>query len=328
MSNYFLTKTWGFNPSNHPILGFGADGAIKSYLRDSDDESWVLIAATANDNSLPEEQGRLLGMVKLGRNQVDSEAVLNLIKTEIKPSDRDTEGRYRWPYGLPMLEAYAFDGKPKLKDLFGHGLAGMVWAQTARDISIDSSMPENSIGIIESLPKTKCFIHDIPEFNKVKYQQEMLAAGRGRSITGPGPSSERSAGICKDGNPVVYMLKLTGHSEQSIYKIGYSQNLDRRLKELNKGLIYGITGLQWEVIREQAHISGIAAYTCEQLIHERLKTHLVSGENEIYNLKEKVIESEFNSVIADVDYMFPEIQQKYSDNFNDISEIGLEKTYP
>lgn len=31
----------------------------------------------ANNNSLAEEQCRLLGMVKLGRNQVDSEALLN-----------------------------------------------------------------------------------------------------------------------------------------------------------------------------------------------------------------------------------------------------------
>lgn len=63
----------------------------------------MLIAAIDNENATTEQQGRLLGAVKLGRNQVDSEAVLNRIGTAINSSERDKEGRYKWPYESPLV---------------------------------------------------------------------------------------------------------------------------------------------------------------------------------------------------------------------------------
>jgi len=198
----------------------------------------VLIAAIDNENATTEQQGRLLGAVKLGRNQVDSEAVLNRIGTAINSSERDKEGRYKWPYGLPMLEAYSYNDSPRMKDIFGSGLPGFAWVASARDIEVDPNTPNSITNIIDSLPKSRCDIHEIPGFERERYLQDMLSFGN----TGPGPSSGRSGSEASTGEPVVYRLSLEGRMIKDIYKVGYTTNIERRLKELNKGLITSITG--------------------------------------------------------------------------------------
>ena len=78
----------GFYPSEHPLIGLNSDGALKSYLKFSDNDSRVLITTIDNKNTTTDQQGRLLEAIKLGRNQVDSEAVLNRIGTAINSSER------------------------------------------------------------------------------------------------------------------------------------------------------------------------------------------------------------------------------------------------
>lgn len=314
MPKYFLTKTWGFKPSEYPLLGFNSDGALRSYLKSSDNDSWVLIAAINNENATTEQQGRLLGAVKLGRNQVDSEAVLNRIGTEINSSERDKEGRYKWPYGLPMLEAYSFNDSPRMKDIFGSGLAGFAWVTSARDLEIDPNTPNDITNIIDNLPKSRCKIHEIPEFERERYLQDMLNSGN----TGPGPSNSRSGSEASTGKPVVYRLSLEGKMIKDISKIGYTTNINRRLKELNKGLITSITGYSWKLEEVQPHTSSLAAFTCEQLIHKHLQKWRVLGQSEIYQLSERKIASIFRNIVCEVEYMYPEIQALHAEKFEQL----------
>lgn len=317
MTKYFLTKTWGFNPETHPLLGFGNDGALRTYLKDSDLDSWLLIAGTKGESTSESQRGRLLGMVKLGRNQVDSEAVLGAIDVEIEHKDRDLEGRYRWPFGLPMLEAYTFDGWPYISDVFGHGLAGTVWASTARNIELAKDVPDNIVEIIDQLPITECSIHSIPEFEEEVIRQQLERVRREyRGATGPGPTSERGGSTIKKGWPVTYILSLEGLKRRNVVKVGYTNNIERRIKELNSGLLTPISGLKWVVSIAQPHNSGLAAYACEQMVHEKLVQYLVPGEREIYDMKINDCASALNDVHYKGGFMRPELQTKYSEGYS------------
>jgi len=318
MSKYFLTKTWGFSPLTYPVSPFSTLGAMTTYLHESETEDWVLIVGTTNDATDEHERGKLLGKVRLGQHVVDTEAILNQIGTEIEPKEYDLEGRYKWPYGLPMLEAYKFDDTPLAKDIFGSGLPGLVWAISARLLSKEEGLPDDITSTLDALPCTKVDIHEIPEFRNIEFLQLMLSANNQNSPSGPPPSGDRAGSVSKLGKPVVYLLELDGVPQKKIHKIGYTNDIERRLKELNKGLIHGVTGLTWKTVECQPQISGVAAYTCEQLVHSQLTQWRVPGEREIYEITRKNIVDIYHKVIYDVDYMKPEVQSDYLTGYNDL----------
>lgn len=313
MPNYFLTKTWGFNPATHPVLGISDFGARRTFLRNSSENDWVLIAGTAQPPTKNDERGRLLGIVRLGRNEVDTEDVLNRLGTPIHIRDRDKNHRYLWPYALPMLEAYRFVDKPLISSVFGDGLPGFAWVKNLRNISNANCHLNDALAAIEELRKERVEIAEIPEFKRQEYQQRMLAAG----ITGPGPASNRSAGSVKVGTPVTYCLKMSGTKRIDVFKVGFTNNLDRRHKELNQGLVSTITGFGWDQYAQQAQESGINAYICEQRMHEALSKYRVNGEREIYKLPEKELLSVWNNTVAETaNYMSPEALEKYAQDYD------------
>ncbi len=320
MSNYFLTAKWGLDPEKYPVLGFRTLGAMTTYMKESETDDWVLIIGTNSDETDEHQRGRLLGKVRLGQQIVDTEAILNQIKTHIKPSHRDLEGRYMWPYGLPMLEVYMFNDAPLTKEIFGTGFPGFLWSSSARALNKESGLPADLNSTLEALPCTKVDIHEIPEFRNIEYLQLMLAANRQNSPSGPPPSGDRAGSVSKLGKPVVYLLELDGVPQKKIHKIGYTNDIERRLKELNKGLIHGVTGLTWKTVECQPQISGVAAYTCEQLVHSQLTQCRVPGEREVYEITKNNILDVYHRVIYDVDYMKPEVQSDYLPGYNDLVE--------
>lgn len=317
MPNYFLTKTWGFNPPTHPVLGISQYGARRTFLQQSNEDDWVLIAGTASEPTIIEERGRLLGMVRLGRNEVSTESVLNFLGTPISIKDRHKiTGEYLWPYALPMLEAYRFVDKPLISSVFGSGLSGFAWVKNVRSISHADCTLQEAIDIIEGLRREPVDIAEIPEFTRQLYQQRMLAAGR----TGPGPSTTRAASSITEGSPVTYCLKLAGTKRFDAFKIGYTNNLDRRHRELNQGLISELTGFSWEQYMAQPQESGIAAFICEQLVHEALARYRVKGQQEIYKVAERELMSVWNGVMADPEkFLSNEAIEQYAPHYDALS---------
>ena len=124
MPRYFLTKVWGFSPDRYPVLGFTPNGGCNKFLKESHPDDWVVVAGTKGVETSPEERGRLLGMMRLGRNSVPVEEVLHSLGTPIPSEHRRESGEYKWPTGLPMVEARRFVEKPDLAPIFGDYLPG------------------------------------------------------------------------------------------------------------------------------------------------------------------------------------------------------------
>src|SRR5437899_4133450 len=94
MPKLFLTKVWGFDPETYPALGFNSDGARRNFLRASSHGDWVIFAGTLGEETNVEDQGRLLGMVQLGTEEIDVKAVLESVGYEIPANQYNADGEY------------------------------------------------------------------------------------------------------------------------------------------------------------------------------------------------------------------------------------------
>lgn len=312
MPKYFLTKTWGFSPETHPVLGFNDQGRLRNFLKASNPDDWVLIVGTKGGNTSMEQRGRLLGKCRLGRTEINTEATLNAIGTPISDEDRNRDGSYKWPNGLPMVEAHWFAGSPDISELFGTYLFGLVWAVEAREI--DEHIGPDSSVIIDQLATTPAKNCDAPEIRKHRAKNAaLLLTGQ----TGPGPSKSRSGSETNHKNGYSYLFKLAGKLGvgSPVFKIGYSNAPERRLAELNRGLLSSVTGYSWEILREQKFPNLIEAFTFEQLLHKRLQVHRVDGEREVYRAAEKEVKSAWNNVFVDAEWAMLDVQQQFSKVF-------------
>lgn len=310
MTKIFLTKVWGFSPETYPALGFNSEGARNKYLKESKPGDWVLMAGTRGKPTNSKDQGRLLGKVQLGTDQINVEEVIKSIGTEIPADHYNDDGRYKWPFGLPMLKAFRFIGAPDLSELFGDYLPGTQWASYALDIQ--EKLGEEAITKVLSLKVEKANIIDAPAIIRQRERHDALVLNRTKTgKTGPEPSDSRSGSNNKRTSASTYLLQLY-HQEKpkNIFKVGYSSDTSTRLSDLNKGLLPTVTKYCWKLILTQEFQTAKHAYDYEQLIHKRLHDKRVENEQEIYSTELKFIRSAWSDILYRMEWTTPETENE------------------
>ena len=299
MARIFLTKVWGFSPEEYPALGFNTEGARLKFLRESDPGDWVVLAGTRAAPTRPNDQGRLLGKVQLGTEQIDVEEVLSSIGTEIPEDHYKADGKYRWPFGLPMIYAERFPDLPDVANLFGDYLPGTQWASYALDLS--QTLGHEAQATVEALRTTPADIVDAPAIVRQRERQRALVLNRTGGLTGPGPSTTRTGSDRTSGAASAYLLELQG-GPRKVFKVGYSTDLEGRLASLNKGLIPSVTGYSWRLTLRQAFATENQAYSFEQILHDRLRQYRIDGEQEIYSITQNALTSVWSDVFFRADW--------------------------
>jgi T5orf172 domain-containing protein len=294
----FLTKVWGFDPEEYPVLGFNREWGRRKFLRESGPEDWLVLAGTRLAPTPREKRGRLLGRVQLGTQEVSVEEILRSVDTEI-PAEHYLHGRYRWPYGLPMIAAYRFPNLPDLAAVFGNYLPGRQWASYA--IDLEEALGSEAVKRIEALPEEPAHILEIPAIKRQRERQRALARNRRKGPTGPAPSDHREGSFRSPSSAAAYLLKLEGGRE-NVFKVGYSGELDSRLTTLNKGLLSRVTGFSWRMVAKQNFGSERQAYAFEQEVHRRLRKYLADQELEIYFISQQEIELVWRDVFFAADW--------------------------
>jgi hypothetical protein len=305
MPKVFLTKVWGFDPETYPALGFNSEGGRLKFLKESAPGDWVVLAGTRGAPTEPGDQGRLLGKVQLGSEEIDVEQVVRSIGTAIPDDHYNDDGRYRWPFGLPLIAAERFLDKPDLADVLGDYLPGTQWASYALDVG-GTLGPDKQLKL-ETLRTEVAHIIDAPAIVRQRERQRALVLNQSRSLTGPGPSTVRSATIRVAGIASVYIFQLQG-GPRTAYKIGYSGDLDGRLATLNKGLVTNVTGFSWRPVMSQKFSSEKQAYAFEQILHARLRQYTVEGEQEVYFMKRDDLNRMWTDVFKEADWAISEVK--------------------
>jgi hypothetical protein len=298
----FLTKVWGFNPEEYPVLGFNSEGGRRKFLRESGPSDWVVLAGTRDAPTPPEQRGRLLGRVQLGTQEINVEEILRWVGTQI-PNEHYLEGgRYRWPYGLPMIAAERFPELPDVAQLFGSYLTGTHWASYA--IDLEAAFGSEILKTIEALGAEPVGILEVPAIIRQRERQRALARNQSEGPTGPGPSDHRKGIVRNSGRAWAYLLKLEG-GKDNVFKIGFSQDVESRLATLNKGLLSTLTGFSWRLVERLAFGSEEQAYKFEQEVHGRLQRFRVETELEVYLVNQQQIESAWREVFFEARWAAP-----------------------
>ena len=298
----FLTKVWGFDPSEAPVIGFSTPGARSSFLgRRTLDDDWLAVVAT-NGAPTPEHlRGRLLFKIRTHSRLVDTEATLKALGVEEKGECYDEDGNYLWQFGLIVTEAREFVGHPDLKELLG--------VRFGMDSAISAiSLSDEHAAILESLETRPVEVRSVPEAVGVTALENAIRYDRdnNRGTTGPGPTSSRSEVEQNPNRPgYVYWLKMNGLSkwDQPVIKVGYSAHPVRRCRELNDGLVSSVTGYNWELSHTFLFERILHAYNAEQLLLRRLAKYKVEGEQEIVRVALQRVESAWNGVLADAEWL-------------------------
>lgn len=293
MARMFLTKVWGFSPEDYPALGFNTKGARRKFLKESESGDWVVLAGTRAAPTRPKDQGRLLGKVQLGTEQIDVEEVVRSVGTEIPDDHYQEDGTYRWPFGLPMISARRFSDLPDLAQLFGNYLPGTQWASYALDLG--NTLGSDAQARVEALRTESADIIEAQAIVRQRERQRALVLNRTGGTTGPKPSATRTGSDRAARAASAYLLELQG-GQGKFFKVGYSGDVEGRLAALNKGLLPSVTGYSWRLVARQEFRTEEQAYAFEQTLHERLRQHRVDGEQEIYAVER----SELDTAWADV----------------------------
>lgn len=293
-SKVFLTKVWGFNPESYPFLGFSEDGRRSSYIREAGHDDWLIIVGTNQPPTVKEEQGKLLGLVQLGKDPLESLNVLKEIGTPIESNQYSQNGNYKWPYALPFLRAYKFADKPDCRDVFGGYLQGLIWATNA--VNLAGKYNRSLIKKIFEYKLLDTAIHEIPSLKKAQIYSKNL---RGSKLgpTGPAPSHSRRGSKREKGKGYTYVLELCGRSNGA-YKIGTTSDLIKRVTTLNNELRPSVTGCSWKLIWKHEFDSEEYAYNFEQLLHEHFKNDRFENESEIFKSNAQDIQSAWVKIFS------------------------------
>ena len=276
----FLTKVWGFDVGYIPIFGFSSQDGSRKFIRESSPDDWIVLAGTETGETAPENKGRLLGMIKVHRQEIDLNEFIKTLPVVLPPNQFDEKGNYRWPYGFAILEARAFSGKPLTRDIFGDGLPNMGWVAYALNV-VDwyGSAPVEKIAELDSV---EVELPDYPQLKQFKSMSAMLGKKPASGPTGPGPSFSKGATEWEDGGRWVYLLKLEGTPPgTTVFKIGYSNDPEGRLKAIRHFIVPEVTGYDWKLEAMQELESADVAYQAEQEMLKRLSKYRTTENLEI-----------------------------------------------
>jgi len=260
----FGTRGYGFDPDRWGMLGFGKEGSRDALLQSMNGEPIYVVQFCSPNQQvsetgalamLPENLGRVLGLVRVLPNPVSSE-------THIEPEFRKLSiskwQADKWPFGLEVDRAWIFPTKPFSRDMLPV-TSKIGWEATNSVVKLQPIE-------IEAL---------------AQYQlEEVSVYGRPQKIIkqfGQEPAIHTYLAICKNTAPLVHTSAPPG---TYLVKIGISNDRERRLLELSGNHIAVIFGMRFEPVAFGKWPDQKEAERIESLAHEwaHRNTKHASGE--------------------------------------------------
>lgn len=267
MPKVFIKKVWGYHPASWPVLGFGKTAGANKLNREYNTGDWVALVGTKNDPTPKNEQGRLLGLIKVTNIILDDiEGLLNDLNTDLDHHCFNKNGAFKWPVGFPYLEAYRFENHPLTSDVLPDHNPNNGRAEAAYGMLLD----QDSAQRILSLPKTE-EIFPISKLIEKDLKLKELLTGR----SGPVPAIGARESEYSDGENFVYIFHIKG---KQFYKVGRSNDIHRRLDEFNSSPHARFTNLPLELFQAQPLPDANTAHKVEQSIHAKLDKYAVGNE--------------------------------------------------
>jgi hypothetical protein len=260
----FATRVWGFDPWNWPVVVFGREGDLNSLLARSSPGDRLVLAATLDEERVePQNRGRLLGMAEFGRQIRRTEELVG--REHMSPHDLDETGWVRWPYALPITNAWRFPDLPGTVDTLGHQLP---YNATSQAVLLDDD-EARAIGRLPTAPV------ELPPV-VAKYRAVVEALRLGKPTTGPTPTSASfSVERVADQRAFTYCLQF---GKRDAWKIGHTIDPKQRLREVNTYVPSEVLGERWQIVLTHPWDSNTDAFAMEQRVLKALERFRTEGE--------------------------------------------------
>jgi hypothetical protein len=246
----YMTKTWGFGTPSGP-LQFSLAGwrnRARNVLRPGD---LVVIVGTMTDDTDPNERGKILGLMEPTTEIVSS---LDYALSH-KPRHFDGTGKYRWPFGLELRNAWRFL-EPRAS------LSGI----STRKFSMDSVQ-----GIVPLLPGEIESVLALPReevalLRPIQSTARIEGVDAARRRAAPPPTTKRTGIMHMRRAPAfTYAMELEGASHPA-FKIGWAFDYKARERQFNLTALPLLNGLRYHTRLFQFWATAIEAFRMEQAL--------------------------------------------------------------
>tara|TARA_E500000331_G_scaffold348846_1_gene391088 strand:+ start:247 stop:1086 length:840 start_codon:yes stop_codon:yes gene_type:complete len=195
------------------------------------------------------------------------------------------------------------DLQPKDKRVFPNNYSYPIRLKEVKEVAALRKAIAKSVSLIGKRPGAKggnptkrlliTFSDKINESERFNDFQEITESFQNRKFTSSGPPPSGIVGTFSkdiDKPGYVYVFVLEG-IDKNVLKVGYTSDLKKRLKKLNKEILTSLTKLKWSPYTFWRRDSLRSAYDLEQSLHRELKSYLIEKQREIYGLSAEEFES-------------------------------------
>jgi hypothetical protein len=216
----------------------------------------VVLVGTKGEQTDPEYQGRVLGMME------PTTEVVSVLDFELntRAVDFDDEGNYRWPYGLLNRRAWKFLSPPLFEEI------------SSRQFAMDSAsgivtLTDEEAQRIERLPKM-----EVPLLAPVRAVARVEGEDVARRRAAPPPTTRRTGVMHFRRAPAyTYAMKIEGAAAMS-FKVGWAFDYRMRERDFNLSSLPQLGGLRYRAALHHLCDTARAAYRMEQKILTKFDT--------------------------------------------------------
>ncbi|TAU07817.1 GIY-YIG nuclease family protein [Rhizobium ruizarguesonis] len=296
-----LRSFYGFGPEEDGYLGWTDEASRDRMLELVEDGDLFLIYGAATAETAKNERHRVLGFL-----QVEARAIRDTDKASPVGLKRKRENGWtdKWCHAMPVLRAWRVD-EPMLLETIAPvtyrpeaGQAIAVWSPelTPSEIDLALKVKVTEVNVFGEAPVAETAAKKRP-----------LAETFKPSKAFPGSFGERTS-IYEDGPTHLYLARFDGDGfavmglsrpqfdKSDLLKIGVSNDIKRRLGELNCGFPPAAKG-RWKIeLISQLYDNKAAAETAEQIFKDRGHKELTSMGGEFFRGDRTRAQSIFASV--------------------------------
>lgn len=282
-----LRSFYGFNPEEDGYLGWSDEAARDRMLELIEDGDLFLIYGAASAETSKGERHRVLGFLQVERRAIRD---VDKASTTGLKRKRDNGWTDKWCYAIPAVRAWRVD-EPMLLETVAPvtyrpeaGQAIAVWSPELTPSEIDLAL---------KVKVKEVNVFGEPPIAATAGTTAPLSQAFRPSHAFPGSFGERTS-VYEDGPVHLYLARFEGDGfaimglpkpqfdKSALMKIGVSNDLQRRLDELNCGFPPASKG-RWKIeLKSHPYASKAAAEVAEQAFKDAAEKHLRSLGGEFF----------------------------------------------
>jgi hypothetical protein len=247
----FITKTWGFGIPCSP-LQFSTEGwraRARTELKPGD---LVAIVGTKGPRTQPAEQGRLLGIMEPTTKVVFWQD----FDLPTRPEHFDTEGEYRWPFGLLNRAAW------KIADADRRLLEDV----TSREFHMDAALGIVPLSDEEAANVMQLAREPVELLLPVRARARIEGEESARRRAAPPPTTTRQGVMHLRRAPAYTYLMAIENAEGIAFKVGWAFDYHIRQQQFNQAALPEIGGVRYRTRLDRLWDTARQAFAMEQAI--------------------------------------------------------------